>query len=106
MTKPIRPQEVGQQKLKDFPAIVIEAFNIEIAANYTGGSAVVYQEKIIEHIIARSPDNIDRQKIFENGWLNVEEIFQDAGWEVTYDKPAYNESYPATFKFTVTRNDR
>ncbi len=38
-------------------------------------------------------------KIYERGWLNVEPIFEEAGWEVHYDKPSFNESGDARFEF-------
>jgi len=41
--------------------------------------------------------------IFDNHWLDVEPIFEDCGWKVEYDKPGFNENYPATFKFTPKR---
>lgn len=31
--------------------------------------------------------------------LDVEDVYRAAGWEVTYDKPGYNETYDATFTF-------
>lgn len=34
-------------------------------------------------------------------WLNFEGAYRRAGWKVEFDKPGYNESYPATFKFTA-----
>jgi hypothetical protein len=40
-----------------------------------------------------------REDVFKNGWLNVEHLYETHGWKVEYDKPAYNEDYPATFKF-------
>ena len=27
-------------------------------------------------------------------------LFEEAGWNVQYDKPGYNENYDAYFKFT------
>jgi hypothetical protein len=39
--------------------------------------------------------------IFEKGLLDVETVYERAGWKVTYDKPAYNETYPATFRFVA-----
>jgi hypothetical protein len=39
--------------------------------------------------------------IYDNHWLDVEEIFEKNGWSVSYDKPGYCESYDASFEFTA-----
>ena len=44
-------------------------------------------------------EEITSKTIYDNNWLDIEDIFREAGWKVTYDKPAYNESYDAYFKF-------
>ena len=41
----------------------------------------------------------DRNKIITNGWLDIEDYYANYGWNVYYDKPAYNESGRAFFKF-------
>lgn len=40
------------------------------------------------------------QFIFAEKWLDVEEIFRQVGWSVSYDNPAYNESYEPSWTFT------
>jgi hypothetical protein len=42
---------------------------------------------------------LKKQQIFDDNLLDVEEVYEKAGWKVEYDKPAFNESYPATFTF-------
>ena len=42
---------------------------------------------------------LTKAKIFSEGYLNVEEVYREQGWVVSYDKPGYNESYDANFKF-------
>lgn len=39
-------------------------------------------------------------KVYEEHWLDVEDCYRAIGWAVNYDKPAYNETYPATFEFS------
>jgi len=43
---------------------------------------------------------VDRNKIFEMGWLDVEDAYRAQGWNVVYDRPGYCESYEASFIFT------
>lgn len=97
--EPIHPDEVGAYKAKIFPAFVIEAFNTLIATKYIDGRAKVYQNEVIDKMIEMCNMQIDRDMIFKNGWLNIEEMYRSAGWKVRYDKPAYNESYEAYFEF-------
>ncbi len=37
--------------------------------------------------------------VCDNHWLDVEDVYREAGWVVEYDKPGYCESYEATFTF-------
>ncbi len=96
MSKPITPQEVGAAKVAHIPAAVFDAFNAEIARHFTNGSATVRQEAVERRLIE---GGLPRSEIFEAGWLNVEEAYRSAGWKVEYDKPGYNETGEATFKF-------
>jgi hypothetical protein len=97
MTKPISPDDIAEAKIGNIPAPVIDAFNKLIALKYSGGSATVRQEDVIEEIA--STTSLSRGEIFDKGYLNVEEIFRAAGWKVSYTKPDYTESFPAYFEF-------
>lgn len=115
MSKPISPKDVTVQKAKAFPPFVFEAFNELIAQNYTCGSATVKQKDVVTRMVSIANKHISDQdldeefggygssvnsnKIYDNGWLNVEEVYREQGWKVSYDKPGYNESYDAYFVF-------
>lgn len=110
MSQPIRPDQVGALKAQLFPAYVFDGFNELIAQNFVGKSATIKQQDVIENILAKanaglSSDEIDGgagltlAELYKRGYLNVEEAYRAQGWKVEYDKPAYNESYPATFTF-------
>jgi hypothetical protein len=43
---------------------------------------------------------LTRQGMYDKGWMDVEDVYQKAGWEVEFDKPGYNEDYEANFKFS------
>lgn len=98
--KPISPCDIPYAKAKAFPPLVIQIFNDEIARKFTHGRAHVLQDNIVAKLVAAG---YSRQQIFDEGLLNVEEIYSDAGWDVTYDKPGYNESYAASFTFKIPR---
>ena len=99
-TKPITPSDIASSRLQTIPPEVIEAFNEEIAKRATSGGqrAVILQKNVLERILSKLPET-PRSEIFSNCWLDVEPIFEKAGWTVSYDKPGYCESYSANWTF-------
>lgn len=95
--EPIRPEEVATLKIVVIPDEVIHAVNVLIAKNYSNGSSTVYQREIIA---ALEECGISRSKAYDSHYLDFEEIYRAAGWKVKYDKPGYNETYDAYFRFT------
>lgn len=99
-TKPISPKDVVSLKRDGIPDKVIEAFNELIAKSWNGGYAYVKQEEVVALIKAKTGlDSTTGGEIYANNWLDVEDIYRQAGWIVTYDKPGYNENYGASFQF-------
>jgi hypothetical protein len=69
---------------------VILSFNELIGENYDGTAATFKRDAVVDRIMAKmSMEKDDRQKIYKLGWLNVEELYRERGWDVTYDEPAY-----------------
>lgn len=101
VVNPIKPGEVIGLKKKIIPPGVLAVFNELIAKNFDGRKAVVRQVDVIDRILATM--DVWRSAIFEEKWLDVEDIYRAEGWEVEYDNPAYNENYPAAFTFTAPR---
>lgn len=98
MSKPIKPEDVGAQKANFIPEAVFDAFNAEIIAHFTHGSAKVIQERVVSRLIG---GGMSRHEIFDSGMLNVEEAYRAMGWKVEYEKPGYNESGEAYFTFST-----
>jgi len=95
--RPIRPSQVAKRKKIDFPDAVFEAFNELIVKNCSaGGYAVVMQNEVVALMVHKG---LERKKIYENHWLDVEDVYRSAGWRVEYDRPGYNEDYEPSFKF-------
>lgn len=94
--KPISPNDVVAPEIPDF---VIDIVNRLIRQNYQSRRkcSVIEQREIVKEIKALI--NIYGLE-FDIKWLDFEEMYRNAGWNVEYDKPGYNESYEATFKFT------
>lgn len=104
MIKPITPNDVGKEQLKIIPEFVIDSFNKLIATNFDGYVSRVKQDDVVDLIkstagftaVVLKDKTLDS---FDNKWLNVETIYEDAGWKVTYEKPGYNEFGSAFFYF-------
>jgi len=43
---------------------------------------------------------LTRQGMYDKGWMDVEDAYRKAGWDVDFDKPGYNETYEANFTFS------
>ena len=102
MTKPITPNEVVAQKVADIPDSVILVWNEAITKFWKGHRAIVKQNYIVQKLNEHHPD-VERSEIYEIGWLNIETMFEQAGWKVSYDKPGYDETYDAYFEFTKAK---
>ena len=85
--KPITPNEANEIKLKsdlDVPDFVIEAFNDLIGKNYDGDISYFLQKEVVTAINKLTKLMKPRPK-FDVKWLNVEAVFEKAGWHIAYD---------------------
>jgi hypothetical protein len=99
--KAITPNEVVAEKQKHLPNAVFEAFNELIAAHYTGRMSEFTQDEVMNRILDKMKTKaVTREVVLNKGWLNVEEVYRHAGWDVEYDRPGYNENYAAKFIFS------
>lgn len=98
MIKPITPDEVKHI----IPDFIIEAVNKLIKEKWNGSEAIIEQNEIMDIVSSDSEwdDRPSRMTVYNNKWLDIEDIYRDAGWNVEYDKPGYCETYNAYFKFT------
>ena len=103
--KPIRPEHVITEKKKTLPHEVIECFNNLIAERWNGYSAKFKQKEVVASILEKmnygkvTQKKIEENELYKKHWLDVEDIYREAGWKVSFDKPAYNEDYDASFEF-------
>lgn len=103
MERPITPAEAATYKAKKLPQEVLEAWNKLIAQNFDGKVSRVLQADAVA-AIQRATD-CTGGFIARAGWLDIEPMYEAAGWRVEYDKPGYNESYPATFTFRPKKRE-
>jgi hypothetical protein len=95
---PITPDEVVEVKRTVIPEDVIEAVNKLIAQHWDGHRSRFTVDQAVMAIKART--GFSRTALFDLHYLNFEEIYRAAGWDVVYDQPAYDETYPANYTFT------
>jgi len=93
---PIKPADVVEKKSVVIPDVVMDTFNDLIARNFADGEARFEQEEVVKALVAKGHT---REEIFANHWLDVEDIYRKAGWNVEYDKPGAQEAYRASFTF-------
>ena len=109
-TAPLSPSAMRKAQSQYIPTFVFRAINKLIALNLNakGTSATFKQKDLILEIIVAQPGPVleseqfaaSGRQIIDRGWLNFESAYEQLGWKVTYDRPAFNEQYEATFTFT------
>lgn len=99
--KPLTPDEVIDAKMAAIPPEVFDVVNQLIADRWDGFEAILYQDEIVERLVTVL--KLPSKTIFDRHLLDFEGIYRNAGWGVVYDKPAYNESYRAFFRFSKLR---
>lgn len=99
--EPITPNEVLRKRNGRIPPVVFEVFNEFIINTLVGSSATVYQDEVVQVLTYRG---LNRAEIFAKHWLDVEDEFRKAGWNVTYEKPSYNESGRAYYIFSMDKS--
>lgn len=99
--RPINPEEIAELKLQLIPDAVIEVVNALLAKKAGQGSRIVLtQTEIVRDLVKRG---FSKNELFEQHYMDFEPIYRNAGWDVVYDGPAYNESYEPTFTFSKSR---
>ena len=108
----ITPEEAEKAKISSIPDYVFQAFNELLAENFVGNvGTIIYQHEVLKRIINIYPYIIEDDKdsivnsLFVNHWLEVEKIYEEAGWEVTFHKPAYYEDFDPYYNFIPKKNE-
>lgn len=102
--KPISPNEIMSNLDKIIPPVVITAINNLLKKKFRGSKTKIEQNEIISEII--SLDNaITRDEIFDNKWLDFEEIYSKNGWDVKYNKINFYDDSPRSYFLFEPKNN-
>ena len=87
MIAAISPDEAAKKKKDYIPDFVIDAINKLLIQNYSN-TITLKLETVINAILNHPdrPENFCRQDLFSNNYLDVEQVFIEAGWEVEFEK--------------------
>lgn len=99
--KPLSPKEIIDGLDKIIPEFIIQAVNNLLKKEYRGGHVTIKAKDIIKESLSlySGDDKMTADKIYKEKWMDFETLFEKHGWDVTYDGPAYNETYDAFYKF-------
>ncbi len=103
--KPITPTEAASAKLQSVPDEIIEAFNELLSEKISlRGIVTISQNEAMDRAQSKfqaAGKYYKNEFIYEKKWMDVEPIFQNAGWKVSYDRPGFNESGEAFYYFST-----
>ena len=99
--KPLKPLDVLAAKAEAIPDQVIEAFNHLIAENFRNSTSTFKLKEVKQEAAKRM--GLEDTSQLKSTWFDVEDIYRKQGWKVEYDRPGYNETYDAYFRFTTPR---
>ena len=96
MIKPITPEDMPKIHVPDE---IIDIFNRHIKKNWNGDDSTILQEDLIHDIVNETGKT--RSEIYDKRWLDVEDIYRDAGWDVEYCSPCAmdGENFKPYFRF-------
>lgn len=94
--KPITFEEVYDAKCQGIPNEIVLVVNKLIKENFntSDNSSKVYQDDILNEI------TIEKERVYRNHWLDIEPLYESAGWDVSYYHSACWESFPSYFVFS------
>jgi len=96
--KAISPSEAKKLHVVEIPDGIIEIVNEllvkKVNPNSKRQDILVTQKEVVDAYTARFGERPKME------WLDFEPIYEAQGWGVHYDRPGYNESYGAFWRFS------
>jgi hypothetical protein len=106
-TQPFSPSDALQAKINFIPPEIIETVNGYLSTRLNIPNSIsIKQEEIIQgarKLMGVRGEGFSNHHFFNQGWLEIESLYQNCGWKVAYHKPSYDESFEAYFEFTAKK---
>ena len=104
----IKSENIVHAKSLAIDPVVEKCVDTLLTQLWDGSSAKIFQDDLIALIMKEKgfQDSTilgyraERQKLFDEHHLDFEPLYRANGWSVYYDKPAYNETYRASWEFS------
>ena len=94
---PALPIDIDHIQIVEIPSLMYDVVNDLIQENIDeNGRAYIEQYKIVDEYKKRAKVKAEN---FNFKWLDFEEDYRKTGWKVTYDGPAYCETFNAYYVF-------
>ena len=87
---------------KGIPDEVYEAVNELLSERYSDSEIIIHPDEVISkatEIIQAKGMSVSREKFFMYHWLNFEPAYEEAGWIISFEKPACDETFKAHWVF-------
>lgn len=98
---PVSPSEAKELQTEQIPEEVFIVFNGLIAQNLRRGYSRVKQKEVMGQLKERG---LEVKDIYDKHWLDVEDSYREAGWEVKYDSPSYGDNdFDPYFEFITPK---
>ena len=94
----ITPKEIIDNLDEVILPVVIQAVNNLLKTKFRGKSVTIKSKEIIAEI--KRLGGPSSKVLYDTNQMDFEPIFRVFGWEVSYDRPGYNESYDSYYEFT------
>lgn len=94
---PMSPEEIKSLKIVNLCPEVFQVVNKLLAQKFDGYDATILAKDVVAGLIAKG---IPRERVYDENMMDFEPAYERMGWHVVYDRPAYNETYDANYKFT------
>jgi len=93
--KPISPDEIQERKAETIPDEIIQAVNELIAMKWNGSSATIRKDDLLNRyfeLTQQENNQRNRAELYDKHALDIEHVFRQVGWSVSYDQPSYGDS--------------
>lgn len=95
--KPITPEEATALRIELMPVQIIESFNELIALSFDGYESTIKQKAILALISKKT--GLSGTEILQKNYLDIEDVYRQAGWVVSYAQPDRDDNFDPYFVF-------